>query len=305
MDEGYRKELRKAMNVWSAARRREERRKRQEEEEKREGEDYFDIKPRNQTRILKEETEEEIRGEISFDSKPQKPRKFSEDKGDAQREEQETVLEAMEYEQVIDEQEEGQKVEEKKRKGKEREVIQDEEEEEEEENDIFYDALEKEEEEEGGNNNSAWVDVEEDISWLPSQDLELDPTEKEPLYEGCPISSLESKLMLLQLFIRFNCSQKLMDAICRLASAHCVDSERCCGTFQELKQYFSVDEDCVIRHHFCSKCHHRFLPEEEFCSTCLMEKSGTEFFVEFPFERELQRRFEGLFQFFSVGGKER
>jgi len=104
---------------------------------------------------------------------------------------------------------------------------------------------------------------------------------------------MESWLLLLQLFIRFDFSNDAMDAICRVVKAHCADDFECCSSFSELRDRFARSEKGgALFHVFCRYCHHLFDENELVCPLCYKARDESLFFVEFPIELEIKRRFE-------------
>jgi len=94
---------------------------------------------------------------------------------------------------------------------------------------------------------------------------------------------------------------------------HCPADNKCPKSEAELQSFFSgVDAKDVISHEFCDRCKLIFeKPEETNCKTCgglrYLGSEGDQhkkimktFFLEFPFETEITRRFQGSPLFFSL-----
>ena len=141
------------------------------------------------------------------------------------------------------------------------------------------------------------------FQWLPDTDHEYPDHADEKIYEGANLSVLESFLILLQLFLRFQFSKVQMDAICQTVSMHCPGNNLCAKSEAGVRDFFSgIEAGEILVHDFCPTCCHLFDGNEIHCPVCpdqpLREQPGKKktFFLEFPIEKELYKRFAGIFE---------
>lgn len=137
--------------------------------------------------------------------------------------------------------------------------------------------------------------------WPPFKEVSFEPEHLDPLYEGAPLTMLESFLILLQVFLKFHLCKDAMDAFCEVLCLHLPKESKNPKSERELRHFFqSIDSQTVIKHDFCGTCHHLFEEGEFACPLCPNQPrfgaGGTtpRFFLEFPIDSILRERFKDI-----------
>jgi len=93
-----------------------------------------------------------------------------------------------------------------------------------------------------------------------------------------------------------------------VVSLHCAEDNGCAENERHFQTFFNgINATDVISHEYCGTCFYLFKKEDEYCPFCpdhplrydgkQEEKKMKSFFLEFPFDSELKRRFESNFPF--------
>lgn len=126
------------------------------------------------------------------------------------------------------------------------------------------------------------------------KDLLENPEEHQiPLYDGSPITSLESYFSILQFLTRFNLSKECAQSLLNLIHLHIPLGNEAITTTYQLYEFFSTkDKRMSTSCHYC-QCSYVFQnPEELVCPCCETQRQDSNYFIMFNFEVDIQTRFE-------------
>lgn len=92
-----------------------------------------------------------------------------------------------------------------------------------------------------------------------------------------------------------------MNAICEVIHLHLPKENKCPSSLDDVLNYFNgVDNSTVLMHSYCPNCHHLFEQNDQTlkCPICPEDQQvskNTTYFLEYPIETEIIRRFAGIF----------
>lgn len=152
-----------------------------------------------------------------------------------------------------------------------------------------------EEDEDGTSSNdesSTSDESDEDESVSNDGDFEnfLDQSANEPLYEGAPITVVESVISILTLMLTFRITGVLLVKILEIIELHCKKPNKCFKTLYKFKSFFKNLKLPLIRHFYCNNCFSYLKKKSSKCKKC-KEKTDVKYFIEIPIIAQLRALF--------------
>jgi hypothetical protein len=128
------------------------------------------------------------------------------------------------------------------------------------------------------------------------QDVAMPEDHDDALYEGAPLSRVQSFIINRLVFDRLKMTRQAKDTVLKLVNLHCRQEDNTAfTTLHTFESYLGPGEDRYSTiHEYCSQCDHLFLADEQACPNDQNpRRNGNKkktFFVEFNLEVELRTR---------------
>ena len=112
------------------------------------------------------------------------------------------------------------------------------------------------------------------------------------LYEGAPLTSSASNIMIMQFKIRHNLTDQSLEDLLQLLKLHCPKPNHVPNSLYHFKKFFRESRYQIKYHYYCSKCLQSVALSDSTCvnSTCkisLQEIGARCSFIEIPIESQL------------------
>jgi len=108
----------------------------------------------------------------------------------------------------------------------------------------------------------------DDDDFVPMQDHPIPEDGIDPLYDGAPLSKLQSFLMIHQHMNQFHPSRVEKESLLRLISAHCPQENHCFQSLSSFENFLNNGENYSTIHEYCGKCFHLYEQDEIECPDC-------------------------------------
>ena len=121
---------------------------------------------------------------------------------------------------------------------------------------------------ESGEEGGSSADDGEDFQ--PMQDHPMPENAHENLYEGAPLTRIQSYLMIHQHLNQFHPSRVEKESLLRLINAHCPAQNSCFQGIGEYENFLNNGEGYSSIHEYCGVCHYLYVNnDEDHCPDCM------------------------------------
>lgn len=140
--------------------------------------------------------------------------------------------------------------------------------------------------------DSVWYSAEEDDNEETGQEK---VSGDKPVYHGAPITVTESAVLILSFVMRHKLNGECLSDLLTLISLHCLTSNVFLNSVYKFKSFFSVLKSPLLIHRFCCSCEFLIKSDQNFCPVCssnILDKKNTSYFVEIPLQSQLEQFFK-------------
>ena len=107
-----------------------------------------------------------------------------------------------------------------------------------------------------------------DDDFIPMQDHPIPGDANDLLYEGAPLTKLQSYLMTHQHMNQFHPSRVEKESLLRLIAAHCPVGNNCFTSLGQYENFLNNGQSYSSIHEYCGRCFHLYLPNQVQCPGC-------------------------------------
>jgi len=122
-------------------------------------------------------------------------------------------------------------------------------------------------EESGSSSSSDDVDSSDD-EFVAMQDHPIPADANDPLYEGAPLTQMQSFLMIHQHLNQFHPSRVEKESLLKLIKAHCPGENRCFDSLAQYENFLGNGAQYSSIHEYCGGCFHLYATNENECPDC-------------------------------------
>ncbi|XP_034247754.1 major centromere autoantigen B-like isoform X2 [Thrips palmi] len=124
-----------------------------------------------------------------------------------------------------------------------------------------------------------------------SDEEDFDNRDNQPLYDGAPITRLQSAVAILAFALSYKLSGACINDLLGLIALHCLPNNLCLKSLYLFRKFFDMlGRKDSVRHYFCSGCEVPLETKTSVCGNC-GGRSEVSFFLEFPLAMQLQGMF--------------